>query len=57
MSDTYPMFIEPTITWVFSGISGYMWLDTKIVLKKDISHNRLHQMKAREEIILIIIHS
>ena len=25
------MFIEPTIT---SGFSGYIWLDTKIVLKK-----------------------
>ena len=31
---TYPMFIEPTITWVSSGFSGYIWLDTKIVLKK-----------------------
>ena len=30
------MFIEPTITWVPSGFSGYIWLDTKIVLKKDI---------------------
>ena len=28
------MFIEPTITWVPSGFSGYIWLDTKIVLKK-----------------------
>ena len=34
VSDTYPMFIEPTITWVPSGFSGYIWLDTKIVLKK-----------------------
>ena len=32
--DIYPMFIEPTITWVPSGFSGYIWLDTKIVLKK-----------------------
>ena len=30
------MFIEPTITWVPSGFSGYIWLDTKIVLKKKI---------------------
>ena len=30
------MFIEPTITWVPSGFSGYIWLNTKIVLKKDI---------------------
>ena len=33
---SYPMFIEPTITRVPSGFSGYIWLDTKIVLK--ISH-------------------
>ena len=33
VSDTYPTFIEPTITWVPSGFSGYMWLDTKIVIK------------------------
>ena len=25
------MLIEPTITWVPSGFSGYIWLDTKIV--------------------------
>ena len=30
------MFIEPTITWFPSGFSGYIWLDTKIVLKKNI---------------------
>ena len=35
VSDIYPMFIEPTITWVPSGFSGYIWLDTKIVLKKN----------------------
>ena len=28
VSDTYPMFVEPTITWVPSGFSGYIWLDT-----------------------------
>ena len=28
------MFIEPTITRVPSGFSGYIWLDTKIVFKK-----------------------
>ena len=32
------MFIEPTITWVPSGFSGYIWLDTKIVLKKTKKH-------------------
>ena len=31
---SYPMFIEPTITWVPSGFSEYVWLDTKIVLKR-----------------------
>ena len=40
VSDIYPMFIEPTITWVPSGFSGYIWLDTKIVfLKKTIDSN------------------
>ena len=34
VSDIYPMFTEPTITWAPSGFSGYIWLDTKIVLKK-----------------------
>ena len=29
------MFIEPTITWVPSGFSGYIWLDTKNVFKKN----------------------
>ena len=38
VSDIYPMFIEPTITWVPSGFSGYIWLDTKVVLKKKIFH-------------------
>ena len=30
----YPMFIEPLIIQVPTGFSGYIWLDTKIVLKK-----------------------
>ena len=30
----YPMFIEPTITWVPPGFSGYIWLDKKMVFKK-----------------------
>ena len=34
------MFIEPTITWVPSGSSGYIWLDTKIVF---IKKNELEQ--------------
>ena len=36
----YPMFPEPTITWVPSGFSGYIWLDTKNVLKKMVNINR-----------------
>ena len=35
----YPMFIEPTITWVPSVFSGYIWLDTKKLCKKN-SHLR-----------------
>ena len=34
VSDIYPMVIELKITWVPSGFSGYIWLDTKIVGKK-----------------------
>ena len=35
---SYTMFIEPTITWVPWGFSGYIWLDTKIVfLKKNMA--------------------
>ena len=45
VSDSYPMFIEPTITWVPSGFSGYIWLDTKILLtkkkkKRQLSHSK-----------------
>jgi len=28
------MSIEPKITWVLTRFNGYIWLDTKIVLKK-----------------------
>ena len=31
---SYPMFIEPMITRISSGFSGYTRLDTKIVFKK-----------------------
>ena len=48
VSDTYPMFIEPMTTRVPSGFSGYIWLDTKILLKKDQSNSWQH-------IIIIII--
>ena len=44
------MFIEPTITWVPSGFSGYIWLDTKIVLKKKKKGNILIRMKKIEVI-------
>ena len=37
-----PMFIEPTITWVPLGFSGYIWLETKIVFVKKnyVTRNR-----------------
>ena len=34
---SYPMFIEPTITRVSQEFSGYIWLDTKNLLKRDVS--------------------
>ena len=42
------MFIEPTITWVPSGFSGYIWLDTKIVLKKKLSVKCSRQIQEKE---------
>ena len=35
---SYLMFIEPTITSDPSKFSGYIWLDTKIVLKNNIKY-------------------
>ena len=32
------MFIDPTITWVLSGFSEYIWLDTNLCLKKNLAH-------------------
>ena len=51
MSDIYPTFIEPTITWVPSGFSGYIWLDTKIVFKKkyECLANRIEQHVKEED--------
>ena len=47
------MFTEPTITWVPSGFSGYIWLDTKIVLKKKSKCNvnvyRYYLIKQRQK--------
>ena len=40
VSDIYPMFIEPTINWVPSGFSGYIWLDTKIVFKNVVTYGQ-----------------
>ena len=31
VSDIYPMFIEPTITWALSGISGYIWREIFVI--------------------------
>ena len=56
VSDIYPMFIEPTITWVPSGFSGYIWLDTKIVLKMMMMLqcfiSELHLFSSRVEFII-----
>ena len=35
VSDTYPMCIEPTITWVLSGFSGYIY---------GLGHNCMHNI-------------
>ena len=36
------MFIGPTITWVYPGFSGYICLDTKIVLKIRINKSYIY---------------
>ena len=36
VSDIYPMFLEPTITWAPSELYVYIWLDTKIVFEKKL---------------------
>ena len=41
VSDIYPMFIEPTITWVPSGFLGTYGLTQKLCLKKKIMHPEL----------------
>ena len=55
--DIYPMFIEPTITWVPSGFSGYIWLDTKIVLKKMIETAKKHVYCVSKYVVVILIRS
>ena len=42
------MFIEPTITWVFSGLFGYIWLDTQILLKKHCWGSTLYKVVERD---------
>ena len=46
VSDTYPMFTEPTITRAPLEFSGYIWLDTKIVLKIVVKSNLLTVRKS-----------
>ena len=48
------MFIEPTITWVPSGFSGYIWLDTKIVLKKKKKKSNLFYCEIQNDSCLKI---
>ena len=40
------MFIEPTITWVPSGFSVYIWLNTKIVFKKNYRYCAIRKRKS-----------
>ena len=60
MSDIYPMFIEHMFNRVSSGFSGYIWLDTKIVLKalesKDVSNyvSRFDIIKTFADLIIMI---
>ena len=42
----YPMFIEPTITWVPSGFSGHILLDSKMVLKNSFDYPNTHRLTA-----------
>ena len=42
------MFIEPTITWVPPGFSGYIWLDSKIVLNKIGSFTSGHCLQLQD---------
>ena len=50
------MFIEPTITRVPSGFSGYIWLDTKIVLKKNEKmRNFMTEMNIKVKLQVILV--
>ena len=42
------MLFEPTITWVPSGFSGYIWLDTKIVLKKKMAQRYIIHLSIKK---------
>ena len=45
------MFIEPTITWVPSGFSGYIWLETKIVFEEEIGFQASTNIKKLTDFI------
>ena len=48
------MFIEPTIIKTLSGFSGYIWLDTKTVLKKTLgSHSTTSQRFQRFSVFVL----
>ena len=55
MPDIYPMFIEPTITWVPSGFSGYIWLDTKVVFKKIRRSNQTSSILPYHCTIILVV--
>ena len=47
---SYPLFIEPTITGVPSGFNGYIWVDTKIVFKKNPNLFTLQYLSLSEDL-------
>ena len=51
---SYPMFIKPTITRFFSGFSGQIWPETKIVLKKCKNFNFEMDFLNIETLLLIV---
>ena len=53
---SYPMFIEPMITRVLSGFSGYIWLETKIVLKKKVYYYYLQSIfQMRDDVVVVVV--
>ena len=49
------MFIEPTITRALSGLSGYIWLDTKIVFEKNKIKNDTNEKETNKRLNQSII--